>query len=287
MAKNKKLSLPQAPEFYQDPQLQQGINTLFDTGNRLTNFDFGGNLSPLQDVISFNPNITKLALETAQSQLNPVIRDRQQEIINQLAANNQLESSVTADSLRKFNTDVAGQFQSIVGQAALGDINRALAGRQSLFGTGLNTITSAANLAGQNQSERNQFNLANYQNQVARVIDERPPETGGLFGGLTGAAGGAALGLALAPFTGGSSLLLAGLGAGVGGAAGALGPAGTGGQLFSAGAGAYGNTRSPVAAPVLPGSSAGALSTRGANPFGSPFSFDDYRLTGSLSGGLF
>lgn len=152
------------------------------------------------------------------------------------------------------------QLLGITAGAALEDRSRALQNRIGLFGTGLNSLQTGATLAGQSQDQQNQFNLANYQNEVARVLAGQAPANGGLMGALTGGAGGLALGAALAPFTGGASLFL---GAGLGAAAGGLGPQGTGGQILGAGAGAYGGSmggsfgRTPTGLPsIFPGSAA-------------------------------
>lgn len=103
-------------------------------------------------------------------------------------------------------------------------------------------IPGLQNLYGMGTEESNRQYGAAMNAYNTALQEYEANKKGGLFGGLTGAAGGAALGLALAPFTGGSSLLLAGLGAGVGGAAGAMGPQGTGGSLFSSGLGGLGAT---------------------------------------------
>jgi len=195
----------------------------------------------LQDTININPDVVSGYF----SSLQPYYRELRNRSVAELAANNQLESSVTANRFGQIETDIADRLQGYTS----GLIQNALQNRIKLFGTGLNAISGATGYALQNQGQLNQFNLANYENQVAAALAGQKQSSGGLFGGLTGALGGGAAGLGLAallaPVTGGTSLgyyaLAAGLGAGAGGLLGALGPSGTGGQLMTSGAGIAGN----------------------------------------------
>lgn len=258
MAKGK-LNLPDTPEYFQDPRFTQGLDTLFGAGETLMGLDFSDQFQPLQDVISFNPEITDLALKTIQAQMAPQIRDQQQSIINQLAANNQLESSVTADALSRFNTDIASQMQSFVYQAGMQDINRALQGRQDLFGLGLNATGQATGMSFQDQSARNNFNMQNYENQVGAAIANQKNQ-GGLMGALSGAGGGALAGMALAIPTSGLSLGMGALYGGLaGGVMGGFGSSGTGSQILQSGAGLYGMSQNPwmnIGQNIQPGSTA-------------------------------
>ena len=256
MGKKKSPELPPPPTFQADPNLSKATTGLLDYGNRLTNFDFSGNLSPLQDTINPNPQTTQLALQYAQGSLQPAFNDTLTQIRNEAANAGALESSTFTDAITKAGTNLDSQYQAIVAQAGLADAQQANTNRVGLFGTGLNAISSAGGLAGTSQGQVNQFNLDNYNNQVASALSSQKSSSGGLLGGLLGGGGGILAGLALAPFTGGSSLLLAGLGGLAGGAAGALGPQGTGGQLLQAGAGAYGSLGAGGLLKPLPGSSA-------------------------------
>lgn len=225
--------------------------------------------------------------------LSPEFDRTIQQIKNEAAANNQLESSTFTDALSRAAENLNSQFQGITAQAALDDRSRALSNRLSLLGTGLNTLQSATAFAGDSESKVNQFNLENYQNQVAKALAEAKQSKGGLFGGLTGAAGGAALGIALAPFTGGLSLGLTGALAAGGGALGALGPQGTGGQLLNAGAGLAGSGLSgglfnqmPISTPTsMPSSFPGSYASNGLTGYyGSNNNLYDKLLS---SGGIF
>lgn len=245
---SKKMDLPATPTYQTDPIFQQGYQGLSQYANRLLNFDFSGNLSPLQDTISLNPQSTQLALSAAQGFLQPQYDQSVRDLRNEAAANNQLQSSTFTDALSRNANTLNSQYQGIASNAALQDQQRALQNRLSLFGTGLDTLQTATNFGFQNQNSQNTFNLENYQNEVAKALAGQGQQSGGLFGGLLGAGGGALAGLALAPFTGGSSLLLAGAGGLLGGAAGALTPqsSNVGGNLFSSGAGLLGATQNPL-----------------------------------------
>lgn len=223
----KKPKIPDAPQFFSDPRFQGGINDLLDLGGRLTSFDFSGNLSPLQETIDLDPEVTDLALEFAQNTLAPSFRNQRQNTVNELANLGALESSTTANALANIDTDLASQQQAIVSGAALEDRNRALQNRIGLFGTGLDVTQAGTAAAGQNQANRNNFNISNYQNQVAAAIGSEESR-GGIAGALTGALG---AGLAATGF--GAPLGLGLLAAGAGGAAGGFGAPGTGGSILN------------------------------------------------------
>ena len=214
MSKQKAPSIPTPPQYQLDPIAQGVPKDLYSLGTKLTNFDFSGNLSPLQDTISLDPQSSQLALQTAQGALQPKYNDIITQLRNEAAANNQLESSTFTDALAKNAFNLQSQYQGITASAALDDRQRALQNRIGLFGSGLDTLSNSGGLAQGNQNSLNQFNLSNYENQVAAALAGQKQSRGGLLGALTGGAGGALAGLALSPFTGGSSLLLAGVGGG-------------------------------------------------------------------------
>ena len=244
MSKKKTPELPPAPTFQAEPNVQPNINTLSGLGNRLTSFDLSGDLSPLQDTINLDPEVTRLAMQFAQNSLTPAFNRLRTDTTNQLANLGALESSTTSNAFAQMDSDLASQFQAITAQAGLDDRARALQNRLGLFGTGLNTLESATNLGLNQQGQMNNFALNNYQNQVASILGSQGSDRGGLFGGLTGGIGGALGGFALGGPVG------LGLGALGGGLMGGFGPSGTGGQLLNAGA--------IGAAFARPGSTAGA-----------------------------
>jgi hypothetical protein len=242
MGKNSSPSLPATPVYQQLPEFTNGYKGLQEYGNRLITGDLTGNLSWLSPTISTSN--TANSLSAAQGLLQPQFRDTLQQIRNEAAANNQLESSTFTDALARSQSDLNSQYQSIVSQQAIRDAEMANQNRLGLLGTGLGAYESGTRFAGQDQSEMNQFNLQNYDNQVAAALAGQKQANGGFLGGLMGAGGGALMGLALAPFTGGSSLLLAGGGALAGGLAGGLSPQSqnVGGSLLGSGAGLLGSS---------------------------------------------
>lgn len=178
MSKGKTPQLPATPEFFSDPRFQGGIDNMMGLGNRLTRFDFTGDLSPLQDTISLDPEVTKLALQYAQNSLNPAFNDTIKGLKNEAANAGSLESSTFTDALATAGQNLNSQFQAITAQAGLDDRSRALQNRIDLFGTGLNIIGSATGYAGQNQEQKNQFNLDNYSNIVAKSINDNQKRLG-------------------------------------------------------------------------------------------------------------
>jgi len=251
MGKSKAPSLPNAPEFFSDQRFQGGTDDLFDLGGKLTNFDFSGGLSPLQDTINLDPEVSKLALQFAQGSLTPAFNRQRQDSVNQLANLGALESSTTSNAFAQQDENLNSQFQSIVAGASLDDRSRALNNRIGLFGTGLNTLGGATEFAGQNQQQRNNFNIQNFENIIAKALGEQKSQRGGFMGALSGGVGGGLSGAAI----GGP---IGGIIGGVGGAfAGGFGDAGNGGSFLNSGVSSAASN--PEAFKFLkPGSTAGA-----------------------------
>lgn len=274
----KGISLPPTPTYQNSPYFTGGgIGDLYGIGNQLTSGDFSGNLSWLQPTM--NPNNGANALSAAQGLLQPQFRDTLQQINNNAAANNQLNSSTYTDALARSQSDLNSQYQSIVSNQAINDANQANTNRLSLFGSGLNTLNAAVGYGGQSEQDQNQFNLTNYQNQLAAALLSQKSQSGGIFGALSGAAGGALSGFALG---GPAGAVAGGIG---GGLAGGLSPqtSNVGGQFLQAGAGLYGQSQQTQAINRLtgllnyaPGSSAtndisgrlpSSINLSGQNPF--------------------
>lgn len=233
MSKTKAPELPPVPTYQTDPVFKSGLDQMMSVGNDLISGNFAGNLNWLQDTTTVNPDIIKGFF----TGLQPSFQKMRQDTINTLAANGQLESSTTANALAQLDQNIA---DTMTGKVA--DLQtQALNNRLNLFGTGLNTITTGTGMAQSNQNALNDFNLKNYENMVAKTLAEQKQKSGGWLGALEGGAGGAALGIALAPFTGGASLMLPLAMGGAGALAGGLGPQGTGGSILSAGMGAAGS----------------------------------------------
>lgn len=237
MGESPKLDLPPTPNYYQNPLQQGDVNYQSGLGHDLTSGNFTGNLSWLNPTI--NNNNGQNALSYAQGLLQPQFRDTLQQINNNAAANNQLNSSTYTDALARSQSDLNSQYQSILSQQAINDSNQSNANRLSLFGQGLNTLQGAIGNEQQDTGSQNQFNLANYQNQVAAAIAQQGQQGGGVFGALSGALGGGLAGFA----TGGP--IGAGIGALGGGLSGGLSSQSSnmGGQLLQAGAGIYGSNQ--------------------------------------------
>ena len=227
--------------------MQPNINRLSELGGRLTSFDFGGELSPLQETIDLDPEVTRLALDFAQNSLAPSFRRTRQNTINELANLGSLTSSTTSNAFAQQDFDLNQQMQAITSQAALGDRERALQNRLGLFGTGLNTLESATGLGLNQQGQQNNFAQRNFENQIA-LNQLNQSNQGGFIGGAIGALGGGLAGFALGGKGG------AALGGIAGGLAGGLGPQGTGGQFLGAGASVAGAFPDRF----KPGSTAGA-----------------------------
>lgn len=274
MSSKKGPQLPDTPTLFQDPIVGQVNQGLYSTGSSLIRGDYSFNPG-LEDTVNFNPEMTRLAIEQIQAQLAPSLRTSRQDVLNQLEANNQLTGSTTASALGNIQSDYESRLVAAGAEAGMADINRALQNRVGLFGTGLNTLQAAGQGALANQTQVNQFNLENYQNQVAKVTAEQKQKSGGLLGGLTGALGGAAAGSIFGPV----GTVVGGL---AGGAAGAFGPSGTGGSILSSGAGLYGANMGGARL-ASPGTS---TATTNSSIFGGESITSPLRGSQGLSGGF-
>ncbi len=234
MSKQKAPSLPSTPTYFQDPLVSQANQSQFNLGQGLTSGSIYNENPGLAEAVNMNPQMTQLMLQGLQAQLAGPLRQQRQDTINTLEANNQLTGSTTASALGNIDTDYSNQLVTAGANAGMADINRALANRVALFGTGLNAIQSSGQGAQAASNAQNSFNLDNYQNQVAKVLGEQKQKSGGFMGGLTGAAGGAMAGSMFGPVG-------MAIGAVGGAAAGGFGPQGSGGALFQSGAGLAGS----------------------------------------------
>lgn len=277
MGKSKGPELPAAPTFQADPTAAAGIPDLLKYGQELASGDFGGRLSWLNPTINNNNSSNSLAY--AQALLQPQFRDNLTQITNAAAANGSLNSSTFTDALAKSNSDVNSQYQAILAQQAIADSNQSNTNRLALFGQGLDTIQNASQLGLGNQSQTNDFNLQNYNNQVAAILAGQ--DTGSnMFGGL-GTALGTGLGILLAAPTGGMSMLAGGgLGAIIGGGLGGsidASQGGTGAAGFAGMGGGMGLLGSSLASNPLSTSKLG-LSAPNAGAFASNNLFGDITM---------
>ncbi len=270
MGKSKGPELPKAPTFQADPSAATGIPDLLKYGQELSSGDFGGRLSWLKPTISGDNTANSLAF--AQAKLQPQFRDTLQQITNQAAANGQLNSSTFTDALARSQSDLNSQYQAILSQQAIADNNQSNTNRLALFGQGLNSIQNASQLGLSNQGQTNDFNLQNYNNQVAAAIAGKGTGSN-MFGGL-----GTALGAGAGFLIGGP--MGAGLGATIGGGLGGTidsSRGGTGSAGFSGMGGGLGLLGSSMLANPLTTSKLG-LSAPNAGAFASnnPFSSNSF-----------
>lgn len=208
--------MPSAPTYYTNPNLLPNIDWFSQEGRGLTSGDFTGSRSWLADLVDYDPRSTKLALESAKGFLQPQFNDIVQQIRNEAAANNQLESSTFTDALAKNASNLESQYQGIASNAALNDLNQAKSNKLGLYEFGANLMNTGTGYAQGESNSKNQFNLTNYENQVAAALAGQKTASP-MFGGL-GTALGVGLGALLALPTGGLSVLAgAGLGGAIGG----------------------------------------------------------------------
>ena len=229
MGKNKGPDLPATPSFKDNPFFQSAISGLSGLGSALTQGRFLDSADPdvgfLNPLVSMQPEITKDAIGLATRDITERRDVAQQDIINQLAANNQLQSSVTGNRLADLNQSYSSDISDVSTQFRMADAERALGNIGGLFELGINTTGNVGTLGLASQQQQNTFNQQNYENQVAAALNSQK-SGGGLMGAIGGGVGGASLGalagLALAIPTGGLSIPAGlALGAGLGGIGGA------------------------------------------------------------------
>lgn len=282
MGGSKSPDVPAAPTYQQNPALQSNIDWGTGFGKQMASLDFTGQLANLSPLIQNDPEVTKLAMQYAQQSLTPAWNDTMRSIKNEAANAGALESSTFTDALTQSGQDLNSNFQSIVTSAALEDRNRALTNMKDLSSQGVNTVGQFTSLAGQQEQMQNNFNLQNYQNQLAAMqLSQKSSSAGGW-----GALGGMALGALLAAPTNGMSLAAgAMLGGSVGGIAGGLmGGGSTGGTAVQSGLTGLGigfgsglfNSNTGQTTPV----STAAGMTAGNNLFGSSMNMNN-TMTGS------
>lgn len=272
--------LPKVPSYHEDPAYARSVGRLESLGTRLTGFDFAGELSPLSETITLDPNVTAGFFKS----LEPYYNQMRRQTISDLAASNQLESSVTANRLGQIDTDVSSLLQGRVAD----QLTQAMQNRINLFGTGINTLSGVAAYGQANQGQRNAFNLDTYQLMVDRAMAnfaQQKGARGGFGGALTGAAGGAATGAAIGSIIPGVGTAIgAGVGAIAGGLYGGLSrQPGAGGELMTSGASLLGSRLTAQTPTGIAPYSPGSYATN--RPFASDYQLRGYadRLYGGLN----
>lgn len=240
MGKKSSPEIPEAPSFQPQANVNPNIRQQSSIGAALS---FGGflpdvgpstfgrsdidavDLSFLEPLVTLNPEVTQQAFGLASRDVERV-RDRaQQDVLNQLEANNQLTSSTTANRLSDLNEAFSADIADIATTLHLADVERALGNTAGLFELGLNTTGNATSAGLQEQQQRNSFALQNHSNQIAASLASQSQSSGGgLLGGGLGTVLGATGGFLLGGPAG------AAIGGGLGGSVGA----GIGGGLFPA-----------------------------------------------------
>ncbi len=170
MGKSKSLELPAAPTYKENANLSPNITFGSDYFKQLLSGDFTGNQSWLAPLT--NTNTSKDALSYAQGVLQPQFRDTLQQISNNAAANGQLNSSTFTDALARSQSDLNSQYQSIVSQGAINDAYQNNANRLNLLQQGSGGLQGFTGLAQNQTNQENGFNLENYQNLVAKAIQD-------------------------------------------------------------------------------------------------------------------
>jgi len=253
---------PGAPDYYQNPIVNENINWASGIGKQLTRLDLTGDLSNLSPLIQNDPEVTKLALQYAQQSLTPAWNDTIRNIRNEAANSGALTSSTFTDAITGAGQDLQSQFQAITTQAALADRERALSNMMTLSGTGINTVNAATGMAQDEQNAQNQFNLQNFENQLAEWQLNKESNglgaigtaLGGIGGFMVGGPAGAMTGASLGGMIGGT------LEGGTGGATAINSGASSMGTMY--GLGMYNpNTRS-----VMPTATSAGM-TASNNPF--------------------
>lgn len=238
---DKKTSLPSTPNFQTDPNVGWSQDRMKEQYGYLIDglTKQGGNLTGLLgDSINVSPEVSRLSQQYAQSQLDPAFRQKRQQTINDLEANNQLTGSTTASALGNLDADYMASLTGMQAQYGLADVSRALNNRMQLYTTGLNIGQNVGQVGLQNQEQMNSFALANYENQVASALMSEKQGGDWLGGGLLGAGTGAISGAVLGSVVPGVGTLAGGLvggylGGGAGALAGGLGGMGAAGQVSS------------------------------------------------------
>lgn len=204
MGGSSKPNFPSPPEFQADPFLTQTQQGLFDTGDALRQGRFQDPNDPtvgfLNQLVNLNPEISQQAFGLATRDVVG-LRDRaQQDILNQLEANNQLTSSVTGNRLSDLNEAFSSDIADIASQIQIADVERSLANTASLFGTGLDVLNQVGQRGLQNQQQVNTFAENRFQSEVALESERfsrqlaNEAETARTVGFFTGPVGGAIFG---------------------------------------------------------------------------------------------
>jgi hypothetical protein len=187
---------PGLPSFYVDPFLAKNQQGLYDESVGLTSGNFSNLGSNMQEAINLSPDISRLATERYVAAQAPAYRTGLQNITNTLEANNQLTGSTTGSTLQNYENDYMSGLTAANAEAAIADVNRALQNRMTLYGLGMQGYQVGGNMALENQSQRNLFNLSNFDNEFGLSLMNQQQNAGkySTIGGLLGGGLGFAVG---------------------------------------------------------------------------------------------
>lgn len=244
MGKSSKPNFPAPPEFQTFPTVPGDIEMLSKVGRGLTSGNFLNPNDPtlgfLNPLVSLNPEATKTAVGLASRDVVE-LRDRaQQDILNQLEANNQLTSSTSVNRLSDLNQSFSSDIADIATNFYLADVERSMANIGGLFGLGLNTTQTSANLGQTQQGQQNAFALEQYDRQVALEAERFSRQQNSGFSASGALQGGLGGGMSAFIASGGNPFVAA-AGAGVGAIGGGFGGQGTGTSILSGGLSSLGN----------------------------------------------
>jgi hypothetical protein len=241
MAKNKTPDLPSTPTYQQDPQYRASLDKINKLGGQLTSGDFTGDLAWLKDTVETSPELVQQFSSVLRGALTPDFNRSVQNMKNEVAGANALESSTFTDSLSQL---YGGLENNIATQTGTFSIDRYLQNMQNKINIetmGVNALGQGAQLGLSNEQNLNQFNLSNYENQVAQALYKGQNQKGGWAGALQGGLSGAMSGAMVGGIPG---AIIGGVG---GGLVGGLTPQSTSSQILgmaNAGASMYGGLNS-------------------------------------------
>lgn len=171
MGKESKPNFPGVPEYQSSPNVKGDIDLLSRVGRGLTSGDFMDANDPqlgfLNELVRLNPEATQQAVGLATRDVERVRNQAQQDVLNQLEANNQLTSSTSVNRLSSLNEAFSQDISDIATQFYLADVERSLGNIGNLFQLGLGTTESSATLGLNQQAQENSFALERFDRQVS------------------------------------------------------------------------------------------------------------------------
>ncbi len=226
----KKESLPNTPTYQEDPVFREAFGNLATNSQNMATLNLADNPN-LLETIQFHPEMLTQFMNTLEQQMMPAFDRGKQDLTNELANLGALESSTTSNKMGDMYDQFRNTLQVQSGQYGLATMEQAMQNRINIAGMGMQGLSHASTVGVQTEANRNNFNLANYENQVAKQLYDNQ-NSGGWLGALQGGIGGAMSGFAMG---GGAGALAGGIG---GGALGYFGNSSQGSGILNMGLGA-------------------------------------------------